>query len=141
MTEIDITEPTRAEEFSGFPPADQLHYGVPVGYIGDDGDVIAAGHGRRSHAAINATLRSDLGIDWTYNTDKRGAVITPRWAVFSEECGCGKAEHGAHEIADKCPNWKCHYLPPCSPNGEANWTWEPVNKSAPGAVPVLCFEW
>ena len=133
-----------------FPTRDHSFYGRSVAQLGEDGDAwLAAGHDRRSYAALNAMARYEAGtrpmLGMKYS-------INRNWATFIEECGCTEDEHTLHgeeipedvdpddpEASDaygEC--WdRCEYpqLPPCG--DECGWMTNWCSEDRPGAVPVL----
>jgi hypothetical protein len=109
---------------------------------------MAAGHDRRSYAALNAVARYEggtrpmLGVKYT---------VERAWETFVTTCGCTEEEHALHdtdppegikagtpeaEPYDDCwAHCEHPYLPPC--NDTYAWSGVHVSEDAPGAVPVL----
>lgn len=73
----------------------EVHYGIPVSSIGDDGDMIALGHHdpKQTLAALNAYAKS-LGLVDLLDGDGRWTDawklaldrVFPRWAVLLKHC-------------------------------------------------------
>lgn len=69
----------------------ELHYGLRVAFIGDDGAMVAAGHHDelRTVAAMNRFYRQFSGepLDYGYNCYAEIAgSLSRRWARFISEC-------------------------------------------------------
>lgn len=97
------------------------HYGVPVSWIGEDGDAVALGHheDRRALAAFAALRRRDCPGEKWYLT----YTVRPRWAQLLTHCeehpGCGTGCETCGEIAD------------------SNWCLAWVDADRDGAFPVM----
>ncbi|MFJ3601864.1 hypothetical protein ACIPVA_03615 [Streptomyces anulatus] len=72
------------------PAMENTYYGIPVAYIGEDGDMVALGHHthRRALAAFNAHARQHCGL--TNIADDPQAIaqwwleaVSPGWATFT----------------------------------------------------------
>lgn len=151
-----------------YPVHYQTHYDRAVWLIGEDGDegMLAAGHDRRSYAALNALALSEENYRYAaalklYEQAKqnpqvsaygppgrdlqpmRGRTVVATWALLHTRCGCTEAEHAQHETDDiDCITDVCTHamLPPCTWDGNQHafaWIAEWVPPGTPSALPVL----
>jgi hypothetical protein len=125
------------------------HYGVPITFIGDDGDrVIALGHHqpRRALAALNRYTRIDLG--WTLANEQHSSAaellagFEHRWATIKTHCdrhpGCGGTALVTEPGGFKYP--ACY---DCLNIAASDWwlDWSDSNSAdTPGAFPVTFLE-
>lgn len=109
------------------------HFGIPVSFIGDNGDwIVGLGHHdtRRFIAAVGRHVRRDLGwrslsFEWNQPTYADVAADTAQsWCVLAKAC----RDHG------DAPDLDCAY---CSEITQADWwlRWD-VGQDTPGAFPV-----
>lgn len=98
------------------PQMEATYYGVPVAYVGEDGEMLALGHHepRRVIAAFNAHARCHYGL--ANLADDAGATAAPwfkdlhqQWAVFTA---------------------------PDPAESDYAWFTDEVTEGAPGALPV-----
>jgi hypothetical protein len=134
---------------SAYPEALETHYGWPVWQLGGEeiGGLMAAGHGRRSLAALSACRRSTIREYGRYGEDWETAPAEAVWVVFVFDCGCSKEEHAWHERLLERENYGEHPcrcdrvgLPPCTePGEEYSYEWVATTAAAetPGALPVV----
>lgn len=112
-----------------FPTRELEFYGRSAASLGEDGEsLIAAGHDRRSLAALVAAAR--------YHDIESLEVgdIQRRWGTFHETCGCTEEQRAAGDDRQHVRSG----LPPCTP-GEYAWVFTRCEQGTPGAVPVT--EW
>lgn len=106
-------------------------YGVPVSYLGDDGDAVALGHHdvRTTVAAFNRLARS-CGL--TNMLDDKGTAylgvalrVSAGWAVLAD--GCTEVDSRKHSPA--CGE--------CQEIAEAGWAFDVAAQGDEGAFPVM----
>jgi hypothetical protein len=95
-----VTAPTTSPtppDLSGF----ETFYGVPVCYIGEDGDVVALGHHdqRRTIAAMNALARTQAGLRNLIDRRKASVkditeTLSQKWATVEVHNGIGDGPYG-----------------------------------------------
>ncbi|MFH9765112.1 hypothetical protein ACH4N4_30735 [Streptomyces microflavus] len=107
---------TSPENVTEDPQMEATYYGVPVAYVGEDGEMLALGHHspRRVLAAFNAHARRFYGL--VNLADDRNATaaawladLQPQWAVFRVSV---------------------------SPESDCAWFSDEAAEGAPGALPV-----
>lgn len=138
---------TMTDPYAGFPREGVRFYGVPTYELGEEGaEVLAAGHGRRSYAALARALRGDEAPynTWDRRSDFRpskgdGWTISVEWTLFVDDCGCSAADHARHVANDEDCSEHCKRrgMAPCARYPEFAWYAEKCAESAPGALPVL----
>jgi hypothetical protein len=132
------------------------HYGVPVSYLGEDAEDVAAftTDRRRALAAMNKLHRESVGDPFAESYDP--TTLHFRWVHVITHCGCvhpdptscsaetngdvtccpvvdADDEYAAQVDECDCP----HYgLPPCSEDLYA-WMTIPVSEGTPGAIPMF----
>jgi hypothetical protein len=104
---------------------DATHFGIPVAFVDDDGDMIALGHHepRRALAAFNRHARSGGGLT---------NLVGDRQATADEALGC------IHQ------RWAIIRKPdPDNPRDDPEYAWiaEWVPRDTTGAQPVTTFEY
>lgn len=117
------------------PPLDgmELHHGLWVAGLGEDGDLLVAGHHplMRAVAALNSYSRRNLG--WTNLADDRtttlddiAPAIEQRWATQQTYADCDDRE-------DEGPDHQC---PMCCALDDGNWWIAIHNEERPGSFPI-----
>lgn len=109
-----MTEPVEHSGVITEPEMDATHYGVPVVYYGEDGDMLALGHHatRRTLAAFNRHARSiglrNVADDLQAEAEDWLNDISEAWFVFTQP--------NPDEGDDPDFIWYAHQVEPGSPN-------------------------
>lgn len=132
-----------------YPAPDATHYGLGIAALGEDRDEGVMAHGPRPAGARRGQrLRARPGRRALEAARTPGAhlAVTELWVVFHVEFGCTPEDHDAQHRdengdidSDRC-DCKHIGLPPCEPQ-QFLWTYERVEPSTPGALPVTEVPW
>jgi len=153
--ELLLGDDGRAFGVESYPYPYATYYGRPVWVLGEDGDrLMAAGHGRRSIAAVSALRREESKAFGCWPEPLMDGGCEAVWVTFSFTCGCTENDHiaGHQEHDAECQreaagcdcDWVCYRLcdrpglPPCGADEpEYEWWCSKVTADTPGAVPVV----
>ncbi|MFF1341091.1 hypothetical protein ACFVYT_24760 [Streptomyces sp. NPDC058290] len=104
------------------PPMEATHFGIPVSYFGEDGELIALGHHglRRLIAAFNRHARVYLGLDNI--ADDRSAQLADYLPLISQQWATFHKPDPDNGVWDQVQDWM--------------WVAEWADASTPGALPV-----
>lgn len=109
--QLDLTRSDTVQHLSD-PQMEATYYGVPVAYVGEDGEMLALGHHehRRVLAAFNAHARRHYGL--VNLADDQNATAAPwladlhqQWALFSTpDPATSDYAWVTEEVAEGSPN-------------------------------------
>lgn len=153
MTALDVDQPLpgmpepqtlvpaaldpRIPQLDGF----EVHYGIPVSSIGEDGDMIVLGHhdGKQALSALNAYAKSLGWIDlldgdgrWTDAWKVALSQVESRWALLVERC-----DEYPKCATDLSEDGKCQR---CAEITDAGWYLNyAATEADQGAFPVMIW--
>lgn len=91
------------------PAMEDIHYGIKVSHIGEDGDLIALGHhtDRRTIAAFNRHMRAFLGL--ANLADDRSATVADWLPALQRKHAVFRTPDPENEFEDPEWSWVAHW--------------------------------